>query len=173
MRTRQVQDGKLSPLVSGADPHFGEFYVDDGTGVVLTTPTAATLIAGAPLTIRAVTGVAPVGVTLNVAAGSLTVARNGNYRIYANLGEVVGVNSAAQQVIANKNGVAIGLGLVGKLTNASTALALVTMSLEGVEYLERGDIITFTAISSTGNFTVRRARFGVRQVDDGLVPTPV
>lgn len=174
MRVRGVDDSKVGPNRQWVENHHAEMFVDDGTGVVLTTPTTATTIAATPLKAGKSNGC-----TLSVAEGSavdgiVTIARAGRYRIGFHCGEIVGVNSQAMIVEAYVDNAVIAStsgAINAKLTQPSTALAIVSLAASGLVDLTIGQTVRFKATADTGNFTVKRGRFFVQQVDDAAVPS--
>lgn len=154
--TSQIQPDKFE-----ARPNYAELTIDDNTGVVLTTPTTATAVAGAPMANGEFFGA---GVAL--AAGSITIDRAGRYRVGFHAGELVGVNSQALQLLVYKNAANLSPQIAAKITQPSTALPIVALSAEGILLLAKGDVLVLRAIGSTGNVTVKRLRFYAVQIDD-------
>lgn len=168
MRVRVNDDGGLAAPGLNCDPHYAEIYIDDDTGVALTTPTAATAIAHATLT-KAGPSFGP---TVSETGGSVTIARAGRYRVAFALSEITPVNSQVITLEVYKNAAAVTAasgtspGAKAKFTQPATAVAIPSMSSLGYLNLAKGDVLTLTVIASVGNFTVKRARFVVEQVSD-------
>lgn len=169
MLTRRRNDtlGLIHPDGFEARPHYASLVINDGTGVVLTTPTSATAITGAPMALGEANGATPL-----VSAGSLTISRPGRYRIGFHAGELVGVNNQALTLEVYKNGAVITNAILAKITQPATALAIVSLSAEGIENLERDDVLVLRATGSTGNVTVKRLRFFAVQLDDDVTVPP-
>jgi hypothetical protein len=163
---RGVDDQKINPQRLWVEPHYAEMYVDDGTGVALTTPTSATTIASTPLKAGKSNGVTMSAAEDSAVTGIMTFARSGRYRVSFHCGEIVGVNSQALIVEAYVNDAVVSPAINAKLTQPATALAIVSVAASGYVTVTAGDTLRFKATASTGNFTVKRGRFSVEQVDD-------
>lgn len=165
-RRRDDTDGLIQPDRLEARPHYGSLVIDDATGVVLTTPTSAADIKGSPMAAGESNGC-----TLSATDGSITIVRPGKYRIEFAAGEIVGVNSQAVIVEVYKGAAVLAKAVLAKITQPATALPIVSLAAGGIVDLERGDVITFRATASTGNFTCKRGRFSVTQLDDDSART--
>lgn len=171
MRVRVNGDGGLVSPGLNADPHFGEIYVNDDTGVALTTPTTATAIAHASLTLAGPS----FGVTIAPTAGSITVARAGKYRVGFALSEITPVNNQVITLEVYKNGAVVAAatnvspGARAKFTQPAAAVAIPTMASVGYLDLAKGDVLTLRVVVNADNFTVKRLRFYAEQVSDSSV----
>ncbi len=166
MFARRPADGIIHPDKFQARAHFADLYIDDGTGLVLTTPTALTDIAGALVLQNQADGIV-VDVTLD----TFTVQRSGIYEAGFTHGEIVGVNTqaiVATVVVDGAEPTPAGAGakITAKLTQPATALAIVSLAASGFLNLKKGQVVKFQASASTGNLTLRRSHMWLRQVTD-------
>ena len=163
-RRRDDTSGLIHPDKFEARAHYGALVIDDGTGVVLTTPTSAADIKGAPMAAGESNGC-----TLSATDGSITIVRPGRYAVSFAAGEVVGVNNQALTIEVYKGAAVLAKALLAKVTQPATALAIVSLAASGIVDLEKGDVLTLRATGSTGNVTVKRLRFSAVQIDDDAV----
>lgn len=176
LRPRGVDDSKVNGNRLWAEVNHAELYVNDNTGVVLTTPTTATTIAATPLKCGKSSGCTMVAAEDAASTdGIITVVRSGRYRIGFVCGEVTGVNSQALIVEAYVNNAVIVPAINAKMTHiATTALPICNLSADGFADLVAGDTVRFKATAGVaGDFTCKRGRFWVTQVDDAAVPSAV
>jgi hypothetical protein len=172
MRVRVNNDGGLQSPGLNTDPHCGSFFFDSGTAFALTTPTTATAITGTNATGLAIGP--SFGALQTLAAGSFTVTRAGLYRVTFGLSQITAVNSQVITLEVYKNGAVIpsttGNGPVKALfTQPGTAVEIPAMGTEGLVQLTVGDVVTLTAIASTGNFGAKRLQFVLVQLADVAV----
>lgn len=155
--TVRTSDDKPEPNELNLAPHYGDLEIDDETGLALTTPTAATIVGGAPTTV-----VAEFGLDAAV-AGTLTVARPGNYRLRYCVSEITPVNSQVITFEAYLGTTASGGK--SKFTQPGTAVAIPTMAgISPPIACAAGDVLSLKVIGSTGNVTIKRAQILVEQV---------
>lgn len=179
LRPRGVDDSKVNSDRLWCEVNHAELFVDDATGVVLTTPTVATTIAATPLKCGKSSGATMVAAEGSASTdGIITVVRSGRYRVGFSLGEVVAAGSGvAVTVEAYLNNAVLDATTLGailaKITQPTTALAIVHLSAEGFVDMVPGDTIRFKATASTGNFAVKRGRLWVTQTDDGVPASAV
>lgn len=153
----RTSDDKPSPESLNLNPHYGYLNIDDETGLALTTPTAATTIGGAPMTVAAENG-------LDAAvAGTLTVKRAGDYVVDYQLSEITPVNSQVITVEVYKG--AVAQGGKQKFTQPGTAVAIPCIAGKSAPITcGVGEVLTVKVIASTGNFTVKRAQIACNQI---------
>lgn len=151
-------DQVVAPLMN-ADPAHGSIECDDGTGVVLTTPTSATIVGGSPAAAGESFKTTP------AAAGTITLSRGGKYLCCFNASEITPVNSQVITLEVYKGSTA--QGIKAKFTQPGTAVAIPAMCGVGVVSCARGDVLSVKAIADTGNFTVKRFQFTVVQLSEG------
>lgn len=153
----RTSDDAAEPNSLNLAPHYGDLEIDDDTGLALTTPTAATVVGGAPATVAAEYG-------LDAAvAGTFTIARPGNYRLRYFVSEITPVNSQVLTFEAYLG--ATASGGKSKFTQPGTAVAVPTMAgLSPPIACVVGDVLSLKVIGSTGNVTIKRAQIVVEQV---------
>jgi hypothetical protein len=167
MQVRVNADAGLAYPGLNCEPHCGEIYINDDTGVALAI-TATTAIAHATLTLAGPN----FGLTIAPTAGSFTIARAGLYRVAFALSEITPVNSQVITLEVFKNGAAVAAaanvspGARAVFTQPGTAVAVPTMSGTGYLRLARGDVLTLTVNVGSTTFTVKRLRFTCEQVQD-------
>lgn len=173
MFARRPADGGIHPDKFQARAAYGEYTIDDGTGLVMTTPVALTQVMGSPVALGAADQVTQAA----IAAAALTVVRSGLYEVFFHLNEITGVNAQALVASIEVNRAAAGFvepsslspvqaRIVDKLTQPATALAIVGLHGSGFLNLLKGDVVALFASASTGNLTSKRAHWGIRQVTD-------
>lgn len=158
---RLDNDSRIHPDTLRAPHQYGELTIDDGTGVVLTTPTNFTDIKGSPMVANLSSGV-----TLSATDGTFTIARPGVYRVGFTAARVGAVNSQTLEVQAVRNGSALDDGIYSRIVQAATAVITSVPGVWGYVNCSRGDVIKFQAKASTGNASFLNARFLVEQVSD-------
>lgn len=155
----RTSDDKPSPEQLNINPHYAYLDIDDDTGLALTTPTTATTVGGAPMTVQAESGL-----DADV-AGPITVTRAGLYEVDFCASEITPVNSQVVTLEVYKG--AVAAGGKQKFTQTGTAVAVPSMSgLSGPITCAVGDILTLKVIASTGNFTIKRLQIRARQIAD-------
>lgn len=164
-RVRVNSDNLPAAPGLNADNDFGCLSIRDGTGVVLTTPTSLTVIAGSPM----VAG-RSYGTTVSATNGTLTIVRPGDYEVHAEVNLMVAVNSQAIVVEVQKNDASFpaadGGGLQTSFTQAATAVNTAMPGLSRIVRLVTGDVLKTKISASTGNATIKDFNFYVRQVND-------
>lgn len=137
-----------------ADPAIAELRYDGGgdgdTALSLTTPTAATAMAGMA------EGDTYVDDT-TAASAALDMNRTGKRRVRFDVAEITPVNSQVITLAVYKNGTITNIRT--KFTQPATGVAIPNMGMEGFLDVVKGDILSLRAIASTGNFSWKRARF--------------
>lgn len=161
MRVRVSADAQLCSPGLNADPHFAELIVEDGSGVVLTTPTAAA-IAASPMAVGQT-----FGSTATLLTGLLTVTRPGLYRVSACLSNLVHSAAATLTVALQKNSAALSPVVQSVQALAGTVDGVI--NLQAILPLQPGDTLRLVATASAGNFTVKSLRFDVVQLSDVVV----
>lgn len=169
---RSSVDGKLSPYNLTTDPQLCEITVADGTGITFTTPTVATKISDATLTVAgAVRGTAVSSPT----GGTCTIKKSGLYLVGACLGNGTGANTATVTLGLQK---AIGVGAaaaispaINAVTTTLTAQPWIPLCAQGYVSVSAEDaastaIFSPTITGSTGNVVIKQMRFFVQKVDE-------
>ncbi len=173
-------DGKLVASRLSTAPQIGEITLDDGSGEAFTTPTSATVIKSATLTLA---GGIRGSVVVTPADGSVTVKKSGLYEVQFCVGDGVGANTATVQASVFEK---VGAASAAELTQAIKAVTITLtaqpwvplcatglVTVTAAEAAATGNVIfDVRAIASTGNLTVKQFRFSVKKVDELDPPTP-
>lgn len=173
------QDGKLVPSKLSTLPQLGEISVDDGTGITLTTPSAA-VVKDNSLTVA---GNVRGSLVIDPVNGTLTVKSPGLYRICFYAGDGVGANTGVQTLTVFQNVNAGGAAELSPSIKAiSTTLtaqpwiplnACGMVSIAADKAAGSGNVVfDVRATSSTGNMTLKRFRFSAQKVDELDPPSP-
>lgn len=163
MRVRLNADGVLMSPGLNAGPDFGEITVADATGITITTPTTATALAHASLTVAGNSS----GVTLSATAASITIRRPGLYRVGFSVANMTAVNSQACLINVFKNGTVLAPTIAASVTQLATAAVLnFSLAAEGVVSLVKGDVLVPRGTASTGDLIIKNMRFFAVQLSD-------
>lgn len=158
-----MSDGLNDPEFRNINPARVDLRIDDGTGVVLTTPTVPTRLGGAPL------AVAFSVVDSAAISGAITVGKVGTRTVRYNLSDIVPVNSQVLTVEVFRQplgGTAVSVGGRQLFTQPATAVAIPAMSGETPPFsVGVGDVIDLRITGTGGNVTVRRANIVSQQWD--------
>lgn len=158
-----MSDGLNDPEFRNINPARVDLRIDDGTGVVLTTPTVPTRLGGAPM------AVAFEVVDDGNINGAITVGKAGTRTVRYSLSEITPVNNQVLTVEVFRQplgGAAVSVGGRQLFTQPATAVAIPGMSGESPPFAcGVGDIIDLRITGSTGNVTVRRANIVSQQWD--------
>jgi len=156
-------DSKPNPdgYITGA--RYAELQLDNATGIVLTTPTAATTLADATngWTAGAASNFSDgLDFTVSATAGTITARKATVVRVSYSISDVTAVNTAVNTLevyigsTASK-GKAVWTGLTAAPICAAASVILT---------LAVGDVVAVKVIASTGNFTCKRGFFRVEEL---------
>ena len=174
-------DGKLVPSLMSTFPQIGEISISDGTGVTLTTPTAAVIkdSSGHLTVANAVRG----SVVVDGDNGTITIKQAGLYEICFFAADGVGANTDTQtiSVFENINGGGAGAlaPVISSVAITLTAEPWVPLSSCGFRNYTAAQakgtsnvVLDARATSSTGNMTLKKFRFSAKKVDENDPPSP-
>jgi len=168
------QDGKLVPQHYTTDPQLCEIYIRDNTGESITTPTAATVIKSATLSlVSAVRG----SMVADGPNGTCKTVKPGLYEVCAGIGDGVGDNTAVETLdVFRKDGAASAAVLSPKIRAKSIALTanlwiplrqcgLVRVTAD--EAAATGGVVFDGRITAdSGSPEIKEYRLTVRKVDE-------
>jgi hypothetical protein len=158
LKIRTSDDG-VEPNSLNLAPHYGDISIDNDTGVVITAPTSATTVGGAPAVVATEYG-------LDAAVnGTFTIARPGNYRLRYFLSEITPVNN---QVLTFEAFIdSTPAGGRSRFNQPATAVPISTMAgCSPPIACVVGSVLTLKVTASTGNVTIKRGQIIVEQVAD-------
>jgi hypothetical protein len=171
-----LRDSNGAPNPDGfrINPHFGELFIDDGTGFVSGSDPTAEVVDATPVKVGQLNGVtADAAERAATTNGRLTIARPGDYEVYGT-GDVLLAGAADVFTIeVYKNGAVVADAAAspgGELSAKVVAVGATThgWALRGLlRGLVAGDYVDLRVTATgTTTATIKQMRFGVRQVCD-------
>lgn len=170
--------GNLNPDLIGVDAHFGEIFIDDGSGFVSASDATAEIIDATPVKVGQLNGVAAdAAERAATSSGALTVTRPGDYEVYAH-GDVA-LAGAADTFLCEvyKNGAVVADAAASPGGEISANVVAVGTGAQGwgLRGLLRGlvagdDIDLRVTVTGSSTATIKQLRFGIRQVADSDPP---
>lgn len=152
-------DGTPVPQGFTARPAFAQIALTGS--VALTTPTAATILAGANMAAGlADPAVSAGGFVVAATSGTITVPRAMKARVRYSLSEITVVNGQVVTAQVYVGSTASG----GKCVQTQLTAAPCQVAGEVILSLAAGDVVTLKIIGSTGNFTAATGNIIIEEV---------
>lgn len=163
-------DSKVAPDGYAVQQNMAELQLDNATGVVLTTPTTATVVADAAngWTAGLIGGLfsATTG-SVTATTGAIVIPKAGNYRVTYSLSGITVVTTQVITTEIYKGSLSAGAGTASKgkcvVTQLTGAPVMVSASVL-LTSLVIGDIISLKVIASTGNFGAKQGFLRIEEV---------
>ncbi|MEK9644289.1 MAG: hypothetical protein VW547_01965 [Alphaproteobacteria bacterium] len=168
------ENGVPQPNAFRIDPHYGELFIDDGTGFVSGSDPTAEIVDGTPLLVGQLNGVTGVAAAGSASTdGRLNVQRPGDYEVYAS-GDVA-LSGAADTFLVEvyKNGAVVASAAASYGGEISAKVVAVGTGAQGwalrgkLRGLVKGDYVDLRVTGTgTTTCTIKQLRFGIQQIGD-------
>lgn len=173
LRTRDLNSGAMNPDAQGAPLVMGSI----GFAAYATTanPTAEGLNSTVDSTSGHVVSETALGCTVSLTAGTITVPRDGTYRLRLNLATVSSASaSGVMEFFLQKNAAALTVPRSTKLLQPAVAANFMSATVECVISLVKGDAIRAVVTGTTGGvITIATGSLSVQQLADAANPSQV
>lgn len=169
LHSRNKDDSKINPDNYGSPLVIGEFALV--AWVSAANPTAEVVDQATAQLVA----VQAKGCTLDLTAGTITVPRDGTYRIGLTLAKVSSASaSGVMDFSVQKNSAALTPALTLGLLQPAVVNNFMNASLERTVELVKGDVLRVVVTGTVGGIiTVAAGGFSVRQVADAANPSQV